>query len=188
MDRKNVAARAAHSARAAFPFSLLMGLAPLGAFVLLLGLSMSMALWAAFAAAFTLGLKDFLDTGRIRPFDAVNVVLFALGALGAGFIPSTVTATAAVRLVVEGVLLAAMLYAFARGRPFTRQYAEDDRAQRHVRFSAAWTLALAVMSAADAASVFAGISEAISTVLGLVALAGALTFTLRYPAIAGGNR
>src|ERR1700743_901807 len=84
MDRKTIAARAAHPARAAFPFSLLLGLAPLGAFVLLLGPSVSMALWAAFAAAFTLGLKDFLDTGRIRPFDAVNVALFAAGALGAG--------------------------------------------------------------------------------------------------------
>ncbi|HWA92755.1 MAG TPA: hypothetical protein VG889_22165 [Rhizomicrobium sp.] len=187
MERKTVAARAGHPARAGFPAALLLGLAPFGAFVLLLGLSMSMALWVAFAAAFTLGLQAFLETGKIRPFDATSTILFGLGALGAGFIPGNVPA-AAVRLAVEGVLLAAMLLAFLRGAPFTRQYAPDDgRPQRHILFSAAWALALALMAVLDAAALYAGLPEAISAVLGLVALAGALTFTLRYPAIAGGT-
>lgn len=188
MERKSFVARAAGSARAAFPASLLAGLAPFGALVLLLGLSLSMALWAAFALAFTLGLQAFLESGRIRPFDGVNVVLFGLGALGAGFIPSGAT-VAAVRLAVEAVLLAAMLFSFLRGAPFTKQYAPDDApAQRHLILSAAWAGAFAAISALDAAALFAGVPEVVSSILGLVALAGALTFTLRYPVISGGAR
>lgn len=187
MERKSPARAAEPAARVAFPAALLLGLVPFGAFALLLAVSTSMALWVAFALAFTLGLQDFLETGRIRPFDAANVLLFGVGALAAGFIPSGAT-PAAVRLTVEAVLLATILVCFARGVPFTRQYASADSAHPHVALSAAWAAALAAMCALDAAALFAGLPEAISAILGLVALAAALTFTLRSPAIAGGAR
>ncbi len=80
-----------------------------------------------------------------------------------------------------------MLAAFARRRPFTRQYAAGDATHPHILLSAAWAGVFALMSALDAAVLFAGLAEAASSVLGLVALAGALTFTLRYPAIIGGD-
>jgi hypothetical protein len=168
--------------------TLLLGLAPLGAFVLLLGLSQSMALWAAFALAFTLGLQAFLETGRIRPFDSVNVLLFALGALASGFIPPSLT-VAAVRLAIAATLLAAMIVAFLRGEPFTRQYApEGAPVERDLTVSTAWAGALVAMCALDAGVLFFGLPEVVSTILGLVALAGALTFTLRHPATGGGAR
>lgn len=178
MERKSLAARAVPAARVSFPVKLVLGLAPLTAFAVLLGLSLSMAVWVAFALAFTLGLQAFLDSGHIRAFDAANATLFGLLALFCAFIPPGITA-AWVRLGVEGVLLAAMLVSLARRRPFAAEYALEP-AGGYLRLSLIWVGALSLMSLADASVIFVSYSDAAAAVAGLVVLAGALTFTLRY--------
>ncbi|MBV9992020.1 MAG: hypothetical protein JOZ72_12100 [Alphaproteobacteria bacterium] len=178
MERKSLAARAVPAARASIPTALLLGLAPFTAFAVLLGLSLSMALWAAFALAFTLGLQAFLDSGRIRGFDAVNTLLFGLLAIFCAFIPPGITA-AWVRLGVEGTLLAAMLVSLVRGRPLAAQYANESSG-RTMPLSLVWAGALMTMAVADASVIFLSFSDAAAAAAGLVVLAGALTFTLRY--------
>lgn len=177
MERKSLAARAVPAARAFTP-ALLLGMAPFTAFAVLLALSLSMAMWVAFALAFTLGLQAFLDSGRIRSFDAANTLLFGLLAIFCAFIPPGITA-AWVRLGVEGTLLAVMLVLLVRGRPFAAQYAREPSGQT-LRLSLVWAGALMTMAVADAAVIFLSFSDAAAAVAGLVVLAGALTFTLRY--------
>jgi len=179
-DRKSFAARAVPAARAAFTTRLLLGLAPFTAFVLLTGLSLSMALWVAFGLAFTLGLQAFLESGRIRAFDAANALVFAALAIFSGFIPVAMTA-AGFRLIAECLLLAFALVSLLSGRPFTRQFALDGESRPHIRLSLGWGVALALMSLADAAAIFLDLPETAAAIAGLVVLAGALTFTLRTP-------
>jgi len=182
MERKSLAARAVPAARVSFPVRLLLGLAPFTAFAVILGLSLSIALWAAFALAFTLGLQAFLDSGHIRNFDAANTLLFGLLAIFCAFIPPSLTA-AWIRLGVESVLLGAMLVSLVRGRPFAAEYAREPAngvATGAFRLSLVWAGALAAMAVADASVVFFSFSDAAAAVAGLVVLAGALTFTLRY--------
>ena len=180
--------------RAGLSLDLLLGFAPFVAFLGLMRLSVSFALWAAFAAAFTLSLPAFLKTRRLRTLDAGSLVLFGVLALFAGFIPPVAT-LGAVRFMVDLGLLVTALISLWWGEPFTLQYAHenarDDRpsspdfVQLHWRISAAWAAGFAAMAAADAAAIFvSGMPDTVSAAFGLAGLLGALTFTLRYPAYA----
>lgn len=179
-DRKSLAARAVPPARASFTTRLLPGLAPFTGFVLLTGLSLSIALWVAFGLAFILGLQAFLESGHIRSFDAANTLIFAGLAIFSGFIPVGMTA-AGFRLIAECLLLAFALASLLRGKPFTGQFAQGGEVKPNVRLSLGWAGAFAAMSLADAAAVFLEFPETAAAMAGLVVLAGALTFTLRTP-------
>src|ERR1700744_3126954 len=67
--------------RIGFPLNLLCGFAPFVAYIVLSRLSISLALWTSFAAAFALGLPVFLHTRTIRTLDGGGVVFFGLAAL-----------------------------------------------------------------------------------------------------------
>ncbi|HSC61634.1 MAG TPA: hypothetical protein VLC29_10415, partial [Rhizomicrobium sp.] len=60
---------------------ILLGFVPFIMFALLSGVSVSLALWLAFAAAFAIGIRDFLHAKMIRRLDITCLMLFAMLAL-----------------------------------------------------------------------------------------------------------
>src|ERR1700760_4731770 len=141
--------------------NLVLGFAPFILFVVLMRLSTDLALWIAFAAAFTLGIRSFLDTRVLKTLDAGSTALFGLLALYKGFIQPSLSQET-VMLAVEGGLLAVMIASLLLHEPFTLQYAREQVApeqwgsQTFLRanyvVTAVWMAALAVMTAADAAA------------------------------------
>jgi hypothetical protein len=172
--------------------NLMLGFVPFILFAVLMSLSPDMALWIAFAAAFTLAMRSFLDTRVLKTLDAGNTALFGLLALYKGFIHPSLS-VGAVLLAVDGGLLAIIVASLLLHEPFTLQYAREQVApeqwtsptflRTNYFVTGVWLVALAVMTGADAAATLAAmISVTVATVIGLVALAAALTFSLRYPA------
>ena len=167
-----------------FPLNLFCGFAPFAAYVVMSRLSISLALWAAFAAAFALGLPAFLHTRTIRTLDGGGIALFGLAAFLSGFLRALSDFNTA-RFVVAVGMLATMLTSFILREPFATQYmrAEPDLLGAR-RISAAWAGAFALMSAADAGALYlrATTPEWAVLAVNLAALAGATIFTLRLAA------
>jgi hypothetical protein len=171
---------------------ILLGLTPFILFSLLTGLSVSLALWVAFAAAFAIGIRDFLHTKMLRLLDVVCLALFALLAIYVGFIQPGL-AVQAVRMIADiGLILLAFISILMRN-PFTAQYARDDAPEElwntapfiraNYILAAVWSLAFAVRATADAYATFnKKFPLSLDVAAGLVALALAIVFTVRYPA------
>ena len=177
--------------------NLVLGFVPFILFAVLTGLSVDVALWIAFAAAFTLGIRSFLDTRVLKTLDAGSTILFGGLALFKGFVAPSLP-LGIVLLVVDGGLLTIMLISLLLHEPFTLQYAREQATPELWReptflrtnyvVTGVWVLALAVMTAIDAAAIFTGrISLTVAVGAGLVALAGALTFSARYTAYTRGG-
>ena len=66
--------------------NLVAGFAPFILFTLLSRLSVDLALWVAFAAAFVVTIGDFVESPSLRLLDVGSLALFALLALGRGFL------------------------------------------------------------------------------------------------------
>ena len=66
--------------------NLLLGFAAFILFSLLARVSDDLALWAAFAAAFALGMRTFVDTRVLRTLDGASTALFGLLAMYKGFV------------------------------------------------------------------------------------------------------
>ena len=64
----------------------LIGFIPFIVFALLAGVSMSLALWLALAAAFVVGIRDFLHSKELRVLDVGGMGLFIFMALFIGFV------------------------------------------------------------------------------------------------------
>jgi hypothetical protein len=103
-----------------------------------------------------------------------------------------------VLLAVDGGLLAIIIASLLLHEPFTLQYAREQVTQEQWQsplflrtnyvVSGVWVVALALMTGADAAATFASaISVTSAMAAGLVALAAALTFSLRYPSYLRGR-
>ncbi len=149
--------------------------------------SVSLALWLAFAVAFAIGIRVFVATRKLRIFDASGMALFGALALYDGFVQpgSTVADTS---LVLETGLLAAALWSMSVSQPFTAQYRlfrrEHDplllsRAQ--TLLTALWSTCFALMAAADAGTVILHrLSPLWASGLGLVLFAAMLTFTWQF--------
>ncbi|HEY0104926.1 MAG TPA: hypothetical protein VGB91_02495 [Rhizomicrobium sp.] len=172
--------------------NLVFGFLPFILFYVLMRQSVDMALWVAFATAFTLGIRSFLDTRVLKTLDAGNTGLFGALALFRGFIQPGLS-LGTVLLVVDGGLLSLMIASLIVQEPFTLQYAREQVAREtwsagwflrtNYVMTGVWTVALAITTAADAAATIASaISVTAAVFAGLVALAAALTFSLRYPA------
>jgi len=172
-------------------YDLLLGFIPFVLFSVLTRLSLDLALWAAFAAGFALGLRGFLETRALRMLDAGSAAVFGFLALFGGFVAPSLD-TAAIRLIVDASLLAIAIASLVARDPLTLQYAkgalEDDirRSSRFVRanylVTAVWAAAFALMALADGAATFdprVPLTGAVAA--GVVSLAGALLFTWRYP-------
>jgi hypothetical protein len=171
--------------------NLVLGFVPFILFSVLMGLSPDVALWAAFAAAFTLGMRSFLDTQVLKTLDAGSTALFGLLALYKGFVQPGLS-YGAVLLIVDGGLLAIMIASLLLHEPFTLQYAREQTMpeewstplflRTNYVVTGAWVAALAAMTIADGAStIFAVLPITAAAAIGLIALAAALTFSLRYP-------
>jgi hypothetical protein len=167
--------------------NLLLGLGPFILFTLLSRLSADLALWIAFAAAFVVTIRDFVERPVLRLLDGVGLPLFGVLALWRGFMDPGLS-LAALRTIVDVVLTLAIAQSLARRRPFSLQYAgrEGWDAALFLRvnyvISAAWLAALALTALADGAVAFAGWPLDLAVGAGIAALAGAAAFTLRYPA------
>src|SRR5215469_7537921 len=100
--------------------TLIFGFAPFILFALLSRLSADLALWLAFAAAFVVTIRDFVESPSLRLLDGVSLVLFGLLALIRGFFLPELS-LAAVRTIVDAVLCVAILVSLFRGKPFSLQ-------------------------------------------------------------------
>jgi hypothetical protein len=174
--------------------NLVAGFAPFILFTVLSRLSVDLALWVAFATAFVVTIRDFVESPSLRLLDAGSLVLFALLALGRGFLDPNLS-LAAVRFIAALSLFLLLALPLALKRPFSVDYARLDPREAgwppdlfwrvNYLVSAVWTTAFAAMAAADGAVTFdTGLPLYGSIAIALVALAGAITFTLRYPALA----
>lgn len=174
---------------------LIIGFAPFILYALLVRLSDDVALWVAFAVAFALGTRSFLETRIFKTLDLGSMALFGVLALYKGFIQPGLS-FAVELLLVDGSLLVILLAAWLLHEPFTLQYAREQASPQlwktpaflrtNAIVASVWLTALAVMTAADiAAAVTTRLSSSGAMVAGLVALAGALTFSLSYPGAMG---
>lgn len=147
-------------------------------------LSVSLALWLAFAAAFAIGLSFFGHTRKIRVFDGAGLMLFGVLALYDGFVqPGTPAADTSI--VVETGLLLAILWSMAAQRPFTSQYswlkrteAPDVLIRAHTLLTSLWATTFAALAGIDALTVVVHIlAPGWASVLGLLLFGAMLTFT-----------
>jgi len=174
--------------------NLVVGFAPFILFAILSRLSADLALWAAFAAAFVVTIRDFVESPSLRLLDVGSFALFALLALVRGFLDPNLS-LAAVRFIAELGLFLILAVPLLLKRPFSVDYARLDPKEAdwppslflkvNYLVSGAWVAGFAAMALADGAITFdprlplyAGIA------VNVVALAAAVTFTLRYPALA----
>src|SRR6266702_4351478 len=143
--------------------NLVAGFAPFILFTILSRLSPDLALWLAFAAAFVVTIRDFVESPSLRLLDAGSLVLFALLALGRGFLDPNLSLVE-VRFIAEISLFALLGLPLVLKRPFSVDYARLDPReagwpptlflQVNRLVSAAWVAAFAVMAAADGAVAF----------------------------------
>jgi hypothetical protein len=170
--------------------TLILGFAPFILFALLSRLSADLALWTAFAAAFVVTIRDFVERPLLRLLDGVSLALFGLLALGRGFVAPDLPLTA-VRTIVDCVMGLAIALSMLRRQPFSLQYASADTGGRvwplplflrvNYVISAAWAAAFAAMTLADAAVTFAAVPLYVGVAVSVIAVGAAVTLTLRYP-------
>jgi hypothetical protein len=179
----------------AISMNLILGFAPFILFAIFTRLSVDVALWLAFAAAFVVAIRDFVEQPSLRLLDGGSLALFAGLALWRGFIQPDLS-LAAVRLMADLGKFLILSSSLLRRRPFSLEYADRQTSGqtvwpmalfRRVNFtiSAVWIAGFALMSAADAVVTFhTGMPLYVAIATDLIVLAGATLFTLRYPAYA----
>src|SRR3982751_2205666 len=102
--------------------NLIVGFAPFVLFTVVSRLSPDLALWAAFAAAFVVTIRDFVESPSLRLLDAGSLLLFALLALGRGFLDPDLSLVE-VRFIAEASLFAMLGLPLILKRPFSIDYA-----------------------------------------------------------------
>ena len=172
--------------------NLIFGFAPFIVFSILTQLSLNIALWLAFATAFAISIRDFVETQALKLLDAGSLALFGLMALYTGFIQQDLN-FGQVRLIVDLGLLLLIAGSLVKRKPFSLQYARETTPQElwsepqflrtNYKITMVWALAFIIMTVADAVAAFdTAFPVIVSVAANLVSLAGALAFTLRYPA------
>ena len=169
--------------------TLIFGFSPFILFAVLSRLSPDLGLWAAFAAAFVVTIRDFVESPSLRLLDIGNLVLFGLLALVRGFLVPGLS-LGFVRFIAEVFLFLLLASSLIRGRPFSLQYAHVPPAEAarpsflriNIVISAIWAIGFAAMAAMD------GLILMVATLplwpaiaVSVAAIAIAITFTLRYP-------
>jgi len=176
--------------------TLVLGFAPFILFAVLSRLSADLALWAAFAAAFVVTIRDFVESPSLRLLDVGNLALFGVLALVRGFLAPGLSLVT-VRALAELFLFLLLAASLVRRKPFSLEYAHVPPEERaHPLFmrvnmviSSIWAAAFAVMAAMDSALVFVATLPLWPAIaVSVAAFAVAITFTLRYPAWAATHR
>jgi|SRR6185312_11451501 len=170
--------------------TLILGFAPFILFSVLSRLSADLALWTAFAAAFVVTIRDFVERPVLRLLDGASLALFGLLALGRGFVFPELS-LAAVRAILEAGLTAAIAFSLLRRQPFSMEYASSETHGRvwplpaflrvNYVISSAWLAAFLVMTLTDAAVTFLLAPAFAGIAVSVLALGLAATLTLRYP-------
>jgi hypothetical protein len=174
------------------PLSMLVGFAPFAVFAVLSNLSQDLALWIAFATAFSVGIRDFAQEKLLRILDVGSAALFGLLALYAGFIQPGLTIEM-VRLVVDGGLCVIAFLSIILRNPLTLQYAREQVPKEfwdtrrfvgsNYGLTALWMFAFAAMATIDALSnIDKKLPLTLDAALVLLVLLLAIAFTARYPA------
>ena len=172
--------------------NLVAGFAPFILFTILSRLSVDLALWVAFAAAFVVTIRDFVESPSLRLLDVGSLALFALLALGRGFLDPGLP-LASVRFIAALSLFLLLSLPLALKQPFSVDYARLDPREAgwppalflrvNYLVSGAWATAFAAIAAADGAVTFdTGLPLYGSIAISLAALSAATAFTLLYPA------
>jgi hypothetical protein len=177
--------------------TLILGFAPFILFAVLSRLSIDLALWAAFAAAFVVTIRDFVESPSLRLLDVGNLALFGSLALIRGFLaPGLLSSEVVVRAAAELFLFLLLAASLARKQPFSLQYAHvapEERAaplfmRVNIVISGIWAAAFAAMAAMDLLVLAARLPLWPAIAVSVAAFAIAITFTLRYPAYAAAHR
>jgi hypothetical protein len=167
--------------------TLILGFLPFMLFTLLSRISADLALWTAFAAAFVVTIRDFVESPQLRLLDGVSFKLFGLLALWRGFWDPGLSLDD-LRLIVDLGLTGAILFSLVRRRPFSLQYAgrdgwaESDFLRVNYIISLVWLIAFTAMALADALNGIVMPALDFGVGISVVALTVAIAFTLRYPA------
>jgi hypothetical protein len=175
--------------------TLVLGFAPFILFAVLSRLSTDLALWASFAAAFVVTIRDFVESPSLRLLDVGNLALFGVLALARFLAPGLPLVT--VRALAELFLFLLLAASLLRKQPFSLQYAHATPQERaeplfmrvNMVISGIWAAAFAAMAAMDSALVFVAtlpLWPAIAVSVAVLAIA--ITATLRYPAYAASHR
>jgi len=173
--------------------NLVIGFAPFILFAVFSRLSADLALWLAFAAAFVVTIRDFVESPSLRLLDAGSLALFAALALVRGFLDPSLSLVS-VRFICETFLFLLVGLPLFWKRPFSMDYARLDPREAawppalflkvNYRVSGAWAAAFLAMALADGAVTFDPRLPLYGSVaVSVIALALAVTFTLRYPAL-----
>src|SRR3954464_9303592 len=134
--------------------NLVVGFAPFILFAALSRLSADLALWAAFAAAFVVTIRDFVESPSLRLLDVGNLAVFGILALARGFVAPGL-ALVTVRAVAELALFLLLTVSLLRKQPFSLEYAHATPEERagplflnvNMVISAVWAGAFAAMAA-----------------------------------------
>jgi len=167
--------------------NLIFGFVPFILFALLSRLSADLALWIAFAAAFVVTIRDFVERPQLRLLDGASFFLFGLLALWRGFWDPGLSLDA-LRIIVDVALTAAILFSLVIRRPFSLQYAgragwnEADFLRVNYVISLVWLIAFTAMTVADALDGLVTLPLDAGIGINMLALAVAIAVTLRYPA------
>lgn len=153
-------------------------------FFVIAPLSVSLALWLGFAAAFAVAIRAFGATRKMRLFDLGGLILFGTLALYTVFAPSDFSSAEA-GLVLEAGLLATILWSMAKQRPFTAEYGWLKRQhdpqlviRAHRLLTSAWATCYAVLAGIGALSALLNLlSPGWAAALWLLVFTATLVFT-----------
>lgn len=171
---------------------MIVGFVPVIVFALLANVSQDLALWAAFAAAFALGIRDFAQEQLLRLLDVGSAVVFGLLAFFAGFVRPDLTIEMT-RLTVDAGFFALALVSIVVRNPLTLQYAREHAPREfwptrsfiltNYALTAFWMCAFAMMTATDAfTNIHKNLPLSLDAAVCLVVLLVAVGLTARYPA------
>ena len=176
--------------------NLVIGFAPFILFALLSRLSADLALWVAFAAAFVVTIRDFVESPSLRLLDAGSLVLFAAAGAGARVSGSQPVAGAGALHRRSRPVPAAGRCRWLLQAPFLAGICAAGSARSGMaaclvparsiiwspspgrRLSWPWPLADGAVAFDPRLPLYASIAVSV------IALGLAVTFTLRYPALA----
>src|SRR3569623_1476845 len=111
--------------------NLVVGFAPFILFAFLSRLSADLALWAAFAAAFVVTIRDFVESPSLRLLDVGNLALIGLLVLFCDFLARGLLSSEPVgRAGAELFLFLLLGVSLLRAKPFSLEYAHVPPQER----------------------------------------------------------
>ena len=145
------------------------------------GSSADLALWTAFAAAFVVTIRDFVERPLLRLLDGISLVLFGLLALGRGFArgpicrwlrcaPSSIAVIGAGhRAIAPAPAIFAAICQRRNRRPRAMAAAPIPAYGQYHHF-AAWLAAFTAMTLADAAVTFTPVPLYVGVAVSVIAM------------------